>query len=123
VIPNSISSIGYGAFYNCSSLTSIVIPDIVTSIGNSAFSGCSSLTSIVIPDSVTSIGSYAFVGCSTLKDVYYTGSEAEWAEISIDNSYSGNSYLINATRYYYSETTPTTEGNFWHYVDGVPTPW
>ena len=48
VIPSdgSVTSIGYYAFYNCSSLTSIEIPDSVTSIGYSAFSGCRSLTSI-----------------------------------------------------------------------------
>ncbi len=51
----------YGAFYNCSSLTSVVIGNGVTSIGGYAFSNCSSLTSIVIPDSVTSIGNSAFV--------------------------------------------------------------
>ncbi len=34
-----------------------------------------------------------------------------------------NSNLTSATRYYYSETTPTEAGNYWHYVDGVPTPW
>ncbi len=32
------------AFYNCSSLTTIVIPNNVTSIGNYAFKGCNSLT-------------------------------------------------------------------------------
>ena len=38
-LPNSVTSIGYLAFSNCSSLTSITIPDSVTSIGNGAFSG------------------------------------------------------------------------------------
>ena len=45
-IPDSVTSIGASAFYNCSGLTSINIPDNVTSIGSSAFAGCSSLTSI-----------------------------------------------------------------------------
>ena len=40
------------------------IPDSVTSIGEGAFSGCSSLRSITIPDSVTSIGEGAFDGCN-----------------------------------------------------------
>ena len=63
-IPNSVTSIGWSAFEECSSLTSVTIPNSVTSIGSSAFSGCSSLISVTIPNSVTSIGSYAFSGCS-----------------------------------------------------------
>ena len=47
VIPNSVTSIGNYAFYDCSSLTSITIPNSVTTIGKSAFYGCSSLTSVV----------------------------------------------------------------------------
>ena len=46
-IPNSVTSIGAGAFYCCDRLTSVTIPSSVTSIGNSAFSGCSGLTTIV----------------------------------------------------------------------------
>ena len=68
-ITYSVTSIGYGAFCGCSSLTSVVIGNSVTSIGNSAFSGCSSLTSVEIPSSVTSIGKYAFSGCSGLTSV------------------------------------------------------
>ena len=68
-IPESVTSIGSYAFYNCSSLTSITIPEGVTSIGSTAFFGCSSLTSITIPTSVTSIGSTAFSGCSSLTSI------------------------------------------------------
>ena len=52
------------AFHECWSLRSVVIPDGVTSIGFGAFAGCRSLTDIVIPDSVTSIGDHAFANCS-----------------------------------------------------------
>ena len=82
-IPDGVTGIGNCAFYGCQKLTSITIGNSVTSIGNSAFEDCDSLTSITIPDSVTSIGDGAFCYCNSLTDVYYTGSEAEWANISI----------------------------------------
>jgi hypothetical protein len=50
-IPNSVTSIGWVAFYYCTSLTSITIPNSVTSIGEDAFSGCTSLTSINVEES------------------------------------------------------------------------
>ena len=55
-IPDSVTSIGVSAFYDCTGLTSVTIPDSVTSIGTDAFHNCTSLTSITIPNSVTSIG-------------------------------------------------------------------
>ena len=69
VIPDSVTSIGIGAFFNCSSLSNIVIPDSVTSIGGAAFLTCRSLSSIVIPNSVTSIGDSVFRGCSSLSEI------------------------------------------------------
>ena len=68
-IPNSVISIGDGAFSECSSLSSITIPESVTSIGDSAFYGCASLSSITIPEGVTSIGNSAFSSCTSLNSI------------------------------------------------------
>ena len=68
-IPNSVTSIGDYAFYDCTNLTSVTIGSGVTSIGDYAFSRCTNLTSVTIPDSVTSINKYAFSGCTRLTSV------------------------------------------------------
>ena len=128
VIPDSVTSIGSYAFNYCSNLTSVVIGNGVTSIGDYAFYNCSSLTSVVIGNGVTSIGDYAFYNCNSLTSIYYKGTADEWAKISIVAS--GNSALVNATRYYYTEREPALNsagtaygGKYWRYVDGVATPW
>ena len=120
VIPDDVASINNFTFYGCFSIESIIIGDSVTDINAYAFTNCSSLTNVVIGDSVTYIRDSAFRDCSSLAEVYYNGTAAEWNSISI-GSY--NDPLVNATRYYYSETHPTEEGNFWHWVDGEPTVW
>jgi serine/threonine protein kinase len=68
-IPNSVTTIGEGAFCGCDSLTNINIPNSVTTIGKGAFSHCDSLTSINIPNSVTTIGISAFWGCDSLTNI------------------------------------------------------
>ena len=85
VIITEDSSIDYGAFSNCKSLTSVTIGDSVTNIGESAFSNCESLTSVTIGDSVTSIGEYAFNGCPNIKSLNTTDI-ASWCNISFGNS-------------------------------------
>ena len=84
-IPDSITSIGYGAFIGCSSLTNVIIPNSVTSISYGAFIGCSSLTSVIIPNSVTSIGHDAFYNCTSLASINIPDSVT-----SIESSAFGN---------------------------------
>ncbi|MFA7369641.1 MAG: leucine-rich repeat protein, partial [Kiritimatiellales bacterium] len=93
-IPDSVTYIGWGAFYQCAGLTNVVIgtnvggidsqafsectalrditiPDRVTSIGMSAFSGCSSLTNVILGSSVSDIRDYAFAGCTNLTGITF----------------------------------------------------
>ena len=66
-IPQSVTTIGDGAFHSCGNLTSVSMPE-ATTIGNSAFRYCSALTSVSMP-SVTTIGDLAFYDCRTLASV------------------------------------------------------
>ena len=68
-IPSSVTRLGDYCFYDCSSLTSINIPSSVTSLGSCCFQYCSSLSSITIPSSVTSIGKVCFANCTSLTSI------------------------------------------------------
>ena len=68
IIPDSVTSIGDWAFYNCGNLNSIILPNDLTEIGANAFNE-SSLTSIIIPSNVTTIGNGAFSNSSSLTSV------------------------------------------------------
>ncbi len=140
-LPENIQEIEASAFRGCVALKSITLPEKITKIEPRTFEGCISLKTIRIPDSVNlivgnafskaalesivlpqniRINSAAFVLC-TLKEVYYCGTEEQWGNNDISKGDNGG--LFSATRYYYSETEPTEQGNYWHYVDGVPTKW
>ena len=67
-IPDSVTSIGYGAFYDCESLTSIIIPNSVTSIGENAFCGCVNLASITVPANLIGYPGNIF-GDETMKSI------------------------------------------------------
>lgn len=70
----NVTTIGYRAFKNCYSLTSVNIPNSVSIIRDSAFEGCTGLTSITIPNSVKTISIFAFTGCSSLISINMSNS-------------------------------------------------
>ena len=68
-MPDSLTHIGYQAFYNCSSLTELQLPDGVETIEYGAFGNCKALTNLELPDSVTLIGNSMFQSCTGLETV------------------------------------------------------
>ena len=102
-IPAGVINFG-DVFSDCKNLVNITIPNSVTNIGIGAFWQCANLASITITNSVTSIGNYAFYDCKNLKDIYYYGTQSEWNNISVG---SNNEYFINATIHFSLAPTPT----------------
>ena len=67
VLPSvGLNSIGGGAFYKCTALTSIALPASITSVGVNAFHLCHALTSIDLPAGLTSIELGTFAWCRAL---------------------------------------------------------
>src|SRR5665213_3302928 len=81
---------------------SYTIPDSVTSIGDTAFWECSSLTNVTIGNGVTHIGDAAFEDCESLISVYFKGN-APTADEAI--SYGSLFDSDDATAYYLPGTT------------------
>ena len=75
------------------------------------------LQSIVLPSTLDIIEDCIFDN-SPLKEVFFRGTEEQCLQTLKDQVAE-----TEATLYFYSETEPTEEGNFWHYVDGKPVIW
>jgi hypothetical protein len=69
VVEAGVTTIGWYAFHNCSSLLSVTLPASVTSIGDVAFYNCRSLTSITLPEGVNSIDHRTFGWCYALTEI------------------------------------------------------
>jgi hypothetical protein len=120
-VPDTVTTICYGAFCGCEYLTEVIIPDTVIEIGDyvfaycanlkkinipknlkeiprGMFTNCNNLENIEIPGSITEIGYRAFVECNNLKYVFYASSQEDWNNIVI--SPTGNANLEDAKIHY-----------------------
>ena len=90
IVCGVLTGLNKGAFYCCSSLTSVTIVNSLTSIGDSAFAGCRGLTSVTIGKGVTSIGDYAFQNCIGLTNINFNGTKVQWNAISKGANWDSN---------------------------------
>ena len=145
-IPSGVTTIGKEVFEGCSSLQSLTIPGVeyinkysfkdcsslknikfgsYTSgqqiISENAFDNCTSLEYLIIPETMFRIYNNNFNDVPAGFKVFYEGtSSTTWDNVVTKMSAEEKA---KATVYYYSETEPAEAGNYWHYVDDVPTIW
>ena len=137
-----ITSIGIGAFRYCE-IESVIIGNNVGIIDRDAFYGCYYLNSVFIPESINTIKSCAFFDVVNLNfiliptSVNKIESHSFYPQFYEDNPYSIKIFCECSSKpdswdaywngghptYWYSEEQPTEEGNYWHYVNDVPTIW
>ena len=100
----------------------IILPEGINNLVSGLFRGFNKVESLYIPASVTAFnGGWQFFN-SSFKKIYYGGTQEAWNNINKDEENS-NKALKDMTIYFYSEDTPSTDGNYWHYVDGIITIW
>jgi len=70
-LPDTITTIGIGAFSGCTSLESIKLPNMLQHIGASAFKNCKNLKEIHLPSELTHIDKEAFSYCKQLRTIHF----------------------------------------------------
>ena len=134
-VGDGVQTIGDGAFMYCDNLETLIIGESVSSIGVNVVNleGSCTMSSTGSQIIITNL-----VGMKNDKlSIFYKGNIDAWDDMTISgpDTINSNIYttedkwteqnyaLYKAQKYYYSENAPTTSGNYWHYVEGVPTVW
>ncbi len=108
IVGNGVISIGAHAFRNCSKLISVTLGNSITNISDSTFRNCKKLTSVIIPDSVTSISVNAFYYCTSLASVIIPDSVTSIAPGVFDSCSDG--FTIYGYEGSYAETYAKERG-------------
>lgn len=129
---DDILEIGKYAFYDCVYLKNVILPKGLTELSSYLFYTSQSSFYpyyIVVPKTVKNVHEHIFYDWDQSGTyVYFEGTKEEWNTVGI-STYSQKDYDANRI-YYYSENEPPLnsagtwwDGNYWHYVEGVPTSW
>ncbi len=87
VVPNSVKRIEAYAFWGCENLDTVVLGKGLSEVGEYAFTNCTGLEQISIPTTVTSIGVEAFKDCANLKDITIPPETVNIDESAFDGCY------------------------------------
>lgn len=111
VLPENLERLEMWAFRDCE-IDEVIVPKGIESFDIGAFG-----YDVYFEDSSGFITQYP--------NYYYCGTEADWENVDIYRNESEYMPGIHGTikLYFYSETAPTGEGRYWHYVDGKPAIW
>ena len=96
ILPETLTTMGSGVFYDCKSLTTALIPSTITAIPMNTFNGCYQLIDVKIKGNITEIGAYAF---KLPKSPYKSITLDLPASIVEENS------LIDVDAFFYRDTT------------------
>lgn len=90
-LPSALQTLSNGTFYGCTALSEVTFPASLETIESRAFSFCRNLSEIKLPTSLKAIQSSVFDYCSALKTVSYDGSLEQWNHITANNDVLGYS--------------------------------
>lgn len=110
-LPSALQTLSPVTFYNCTALSEVTFPASLKTIESSAFSGCRNLSEVKLPTSLKTIQSYVFDGCSSLETVFYDGSLARWSQINTSNGFLGFSHPSLVMNDYTAQFIPVKDEN------------
>lgn len=111
-LPSALQTLSTVTFYNCTALSEVTFPASLKTIESSAFSGCRNLSEVELPASLKAIRSSVFHLCINLKTVSYDGSLKQWNDITANNDVLGYSCPSLVTGDYTAQFIPVKDNPF-----------
>lgn len=105
-LPSALQKLSNATFYDCTALSEVTFPASLKTIESSAFGGCRNLSEVKLPASLTEIRSGIFSGCYNLTNIHYDGSMAKWSQINTSNGFLGDSCPSLVTDDYTAQFIP-----------------
>ncbi len=115
----SLRQMGDGAFSYCTKLKNISLSDSLKAIPEEAFMSCRRIEALVIGKEVSCFGKNAFHQTNDTMKIFYRAEKYKWDNID----FSDNFIISSLDVYYYSDTAPTKDENYWCYEDNAIKIW